>query len=285
MNNKIIIAGASGNTGKEIIKQLSEKGINFKALTRDINKVESIDGVEWVKGNFDDKNSLINAFQGVEKVYLTVSIHPNNLDWMKNIIDACKETKVSHIVKLSVIGASENSDSEIMRIHAKTDEMIKESEIAYTLIRPNSFYQNIFMSIPTIKEKNSIFMLAGDTKQGYNDLRDVMAVAVKALTESGHGNKIYEITGPEPLSFQEIAEKISKTIDKTVTYYPATGEQTKSGFIQMGAPEWVADKISELLTELTTEKYATVTTELEKILENKPKSFDDFINEHKNMFL
>nr|CBX30818.1 hypothetical protein N47_E43300 [uncultured Desulfobacterium sp.] len=215
---KILVAGATGNTGSEIVKQLLEKGIEFKAMSRKKSKGRTIAGVNWVDGDFADIGSLVSAFAGVKRIYIAMPAHPDNEAWINNAIIASKKAGVKHIIKLSGMGVSLDAGSEIIRVHARTDAMIMQSGLVYTLLRPNSFYQNIFASIPTIKKQGAVYSVMSDSKLSFIDIRDVAAVAVKALSETGHDNKTYNLTGPEALSYFNIVKKQDFLQEKILPY-------------------------------------------------------------------
>lgn len=282
--NKILVAGATGNTGSEIVKQLLEKGIQFKAMSRKKSKFQTIAAINRVEGDFADVSSLVLAFDGMESIYVAMPAHPDNEVWMNNVILASKKTGVKHIVKLSGMGVSSDAGSEIIRVHAKTDIMIIQSGLAYTLLRPNSFYQNIFNSISTIKRQGVIYSALSDSRLSFIDIRDVAAVAVKALTENGHDNKIYNLTGPEALSCFDIAIKIGSASGKDITCYPINKDHAKSEMLKAGVPEWRADKLSEILAWFAKGGYEAITSDVESVLGRLPYSFDGFLNEYKERF-
>ena len=284
MNRKILVTGATGNTGGEVVRQLSAADTQFKAMVRDLGKTDNIKGVEWIAGTFDDKASLAKAFQGIDAIYVAMPPHPDNEKWIRNILDAAKESGVKQIVKLSGMGANADAGSEIIRVHARTDKLIIDSGIAYTILQPNSFFQNVFGSLQTIKDMGAIFLPLGDSMQSFIDIRDVAAVAVRALTQAGHENKVYKLSGPEPLSFNDIAGKLGKAIGKPVAYHPVSVEQAKAAMMQAGMPEWIADKLAEILGWFAKGGYEAVTSDVQQVLGRNPRSFDAFAADFKDAF-
>ncbi len=281
---KLLITGATGNTGSEIVKQLAAQGTPCGALVRDKKKMDVISGIDWVEGDYTDTDSLIAAFKKTEGIYVAMPAHPDNELWMNNILEAAKKTSVSHIVKLSGMGANLNAGSEIVRVHAKTDDLIKESGIKYTLLQPNPFYQNTFSSIQTIKENDAIYMSLGDSKLSFIDIRDIAAVAVESLTNPEHDNRIYKLSGPEALSYYDFAKILSHSIGKEITYHPISDEAMKSGMLEAGIPEWGADKLSELFSWVAKGGHESIMHDVEAVLGRKPYSFERFVSDYKTMF-
>lgn len=282
--NKILVTGATGNTGSEIVKQLLEKGVQFKAMSRNKSKFKFKAKINWVEANFADISSLVLAFKDVESIYVAMPAHPDNEVWINNIITASKKAGVLHIIKLSGIRVSPDADSEIIRVHAKTDDMLMQSGLVYTLLRSNSFYQNIFASIPTIKNLSSIYVPLSDSRLSLIDIRDLSAVAVKVLTENGHSNKIYNLTGPETLSYFDIAKKIGSAIGKDITYYPIAKEEMKSAMLKTGVSEWRADKLSEILAWFGKGGFEAISPDVESLLKRPAYSFDEFLDAYKKSF-
>ncbi|MDJ0782629.1 MAG: SDR family oxidoreductase [Desulfosarcinaceae bacterium] len=280
----LLIAGATGNTGSEVVRQLSAAEIPFSALIRDRRKAPEIPNATWVEGNFTDRDSLAAAFDGHDRIYVAMPAHPDNAQWMHHLLDAAQSAGVRHVVKLSGMGANLAAGSEIIRVHAQTDALLKASGIAYTLLQPNSFYQNILSAIATIQAEGAIYISLGESRQSFIDIRDVAAVAVKALTEAGHAGKTYLLSGPEALSFHDLAEKVSKAIGKPVTYHPISDAQMQAGLLKAGLSEWEAEKLAEIFSWFAKGGYEAVTPDVESVLGRPPLRFDDFMTAHKHLF-
>jgi len=284
MSAKILITGATGNNGREIVRLLSSRGINARAMVRNLDKIQDLPGIEWVSGSFDDEDSMITAMNGINKVFLVMPVDPKNVGWVKTVLSVAKKAGVKHIVKFSGFGASMDSPSEIIRMHAESDELVKKSGLNYTLLQPNSFFQNILASIPTIQAQGSFYLPMKDGSQSLIDVRDIAEVAVEVLTKQGHENKTYKLSGPEALNFHQVAEILSDVLGKPVQYIDVPPEAAKQSMQDMGMPEWLAGALVEILSLFGEGHHNEITSTVEDITGHAPRSFNSFVEDHKTMF-
>ncbi|WP_375753838.1 SDR family oxidoreductase [Vibrio sp. HN007] len=277
----ILVLGATGNTGSEVVNQLKEKDVPFRVMVRSAAGAAPLGLNEGQirLGNFDNVESMAEAMKGITHVYLAMTAHPDNQKWVANVLEAMSKSGAKHLVKLSGMGASTDAGSEIIRTHAITDEMVKKSGLDYTLIQPNSFYQNLFGSLETIKNMGQFFLPLGDAKQSVVDIRDVAAVAVAALTEEGHNGQTYLLSGPEALSSAEQAAIISKAADKEIQYIAVPKAAAEDAMKSSGMNEWLAIHLAEILDWFAQGSYAYVTDDVEKVLGRPARTFDAFAQE------
>ncbi len=275
---KILVLGATGNTGSEVLRQLQAMGLTPHVLLRDITKAEDlgIGAEQAIQGDFADRASLQKACAGIDRIYLATPVHPDSETWIANVVDAAKQNGVKRIVKLSGFGADEQAGSEIIRGHARTDSLIKHSGIEYTLLQPNSFFQNLYGSLPTIVDHRKFYLPLGDAAQSVIDIRDVAAVAVAALTEDGHANQVYRLSGPRALSYAEQAAILSRAADTEIEYVAISKDDAKRAMREAGMGEWMADKLAEILVWFREFGYDEVTDDVEKVTGQPARSFEDF---------
>lgn len=282
----ILITGATGNNGSEIIKQLSAAGVPVRAMVRDIAKTQSLagPGVEIVAGDFDAPETLEAALQGVEKAFLLPPIDQRSVQLQQNFIDAAKRAGTKLIVKFSVDGASLDAPVRFGRWHAEGDQYLAESGIPHTLLQPNMFYQNMLGAASQIVSQGTITVPADNGHVSMVDVRDIAAVAVKALTEDGHVGKTYVITGPTAISYGDIAETLTTALGKQVTYINVSPEQFKSGMLSFGAPEWIADAMNELFAVYRAGYGGGVTDTIAAVTKKPPITFEQFTKDHLSAF-
>jgi uncharacterized protein YbjT (DUF2867 family) len=175
--------------------------------------------VEVVHGDFDDAASLDAALAGVERAFLLSPSSAEQVAREANFIRAAKRAGVRHVVKFSILGAAPDSPSRLMRRHGEAEKLLEDSGIAFTMLRPHYFMQNLLWYIDDIKSQGVFYASLPETyKHSHVDARDNAAVAVAALTESGHESKVYHLTGSEALTYREVAEMLSQAIGKQVRY-------------------------------------------------------------------
>ncbi|QIA64955.1 NAD(P)H-binding protein [Vibrio astriarenae] len=277
----ILVLGATGNTGSEVVRQLKEANASFGIMARNASAAEKLDlEANQVRvSNYDNVETMTEALTGIKKIYVAMPVHPSNKQWIENIVEASKAAGVELIVKLSGMGAKADAGSEIIRTHVITDDMVKASGIAYTIVQPNSFYQNLYGSLPTINAIGQFFLPLAQAKQSVIDIRDVAAVIVTALTQSGHENQTYLISGPEALTFAEQAAILSETSGKKIEYVAVSQEAAESGMKEAGLDDWSAEKLAEIMAWFGEGHYTDVTDTVEKVTGKKPRTFRAFAEE------
>ena len=287
MTNTILVMGATGNVGSQVVKQLADTGANVRAAVRSPRKAESLKSERVSLTEFDtDKPETVEAaFQGVDKVFLLTPLVPNMVELSANLVAAAKKAGVKHIIKSSGMGAEVEPGITLTRWHREAEKAIEASGIAFTFVRPNGFMQNYAnFNEATIKTQNTFYLPVGDGKVSYIDTRDIAAVAVAALTQDGHEGKAYEVTGLEAISNQEIAEIISQIVGRKINYVDVPEDAARSEMKQSGMPDVLIDMTMELY-ELYKAGYASdVTPTVEQVTGKKPISFVQFANDYAEAF-
>jgi uncharacterized protein YbjT (DUF2867 family) len=243
----ILITGATGNIGGEVVKHLVQKKLPLRALVRDRAKASHLDtqGIELAQGDFSQPESLPAALQGVEKAFLVLPNIPNQVALECDFVDAAKQAGVKQIVKLSVMRAGE-VPSTFQRWHRQIEQHLEKSGMAWTHLRPNMLMQNMRWFAQTIAQNGEFYNCVGDTKISHVDVRDVVAVAAACLNEAGHDNKAYVLTGTKALSFAEMANTLTIAMGKPVKYVDLPPQDLKAARLANGEPEWYLNAELEL---------------------------------------
>lgn len=284
---KILVTGATGNIGSILVEKLATANVPARALVRSHGKAEGIEklGLEAVIGDLDKPETLQPALEGIEKVFLLSSPDPRQAELQSNLIQAAKSAGVSHIVKLSAIGVGGELDSITLgRLHRETEKEIESSGINYTHLRPNGFMQNAFTFAGMIKSQGTFYAPLGDAKVSYVDARDVASVAFTALTEDGHEGKAYEITGPESLSYDDVARELSLALGREVKYVNVPIAAARGAMLGMGMSEWLANALVELFNHYRDGKAARVTDTVREVTGREPITFSQFARDNAETF-
>jgi len=251
MNNDgstILVTGATGTVGSEVVRQLSTKGqINIRAAARSANNptFKDLKSVEIVELDYNKPETLATSFKDVNKFFLLTPFRSDMLDLTSNLVNAAKKSGVKYIIKQSVMGALWEPGITPGRLHRQAEKIIEESGIPFSFLRPNSFMQNFvnFYS-PMIKSQRALYSPAGDGKVSFVDVRDIAAVAVQALiSDNQHKGKAYNITGPEALSYGQTAEILSRELGKGIKYVNIPDEDARQGMKDMGMDDWSANSL------------------------------------------
>jgi uncharacterized protein YbjT (DUF2867 family) len=287
--NVILVTGANGLTGREIVRSLSAKGVSVRILVRDINKAKSLlfdtlPNVTIFKGDMARSDTLSSSLYDTDKVMLISSSNADMEFVQSNFIIAAKKSGVSHIVKLSGIIADRNSPFRFARMHAEIEKILELSGIAYTHLRAGEFMQSYFRQASNIIKKDSLILPMENQKIASVDVSDIAEVAVKVLTGTGHEGKIYPVTGPDALTMHEVAEIFSTVLKRKINYINISPAEAKRAQLDAGFPQYTADALAELFAERRKGKEAQVYPTIQNVFGLNPTGFKEFVIKYLQVF-
>lgn len=283
----ILVTGSTGNVGSELVKKLSASGQVVRAFVRSRAQAQAIalPRIEFVEGDFADTRTFEPALKNVERLFLLIPSSSSVEEQQRNFVDAANRSGVRHIVKLSQLSADENAPGRFQRYHGAIEKHIMKSGIPYTFLRPNLFMQGLLNFRATISSQGAFYAPAGTAKVSVVDVRDIAAVAAKALTESGHEGKIHDITGPEALTHAEMAAQLSKAIGKQVKYVDVPPETMRQALLGFGMPAWQADGLVEDYDHYRRGEAAMVTATVREVTGDDAIPFAEFAKDYAARFL
>ena len=284
MRNSVLVTGATGTIGRDVAKRLSEKGVSVRAGVRDQAKARKQFGSNIALAPFDFENeqTFSGALEGVEKVFLLPPLLPNQLEVTNVFVDAAKRAGVRHIAKLSAIGVDDETRPTAIKWHGANEQHIRESGVAFTFLRPNSFMQNFFTYFPP--RNGAIYLPWGTGTASFVDTRDIASVAAKVLTSDGHEGKIYTLTGPATLGIAEVARILSEMTGREFKYVDVPEAAARDGMLQAGVPPWQVDLVMELHAVNKQNRWSAVTSDIEKVTGTVPTDFVQFARDHADKF-
>jgi uncharacterized protein YbjT (DUF2867 family) len=275
----ILITGATGLTGAELVRRLSAKGIPSRALVRNLVKAQQLallPNVEVVVGDMAQPDSMTEALRGVDRAMLISSSDPMMVETQSTFIDAARKAGVKHVVKLSGIIPELDSPFRFARMHAEIEKRLEDSGLAYTHLRAGEFMPSYFRQVPSIVGRGILALPMRDARIASLDIGDLAEVAIAVLTSPGHEGKTYPLTGPESLSMAEVAEKLSAAIGKTIRYVDVPPEEANKARLAAGMPPYLAEGLDELFAERRNGKESNVWPTIEEVFGRKPTTFDEF---------
>jgi uncharacterized protein YbjT (DUF2867 family) len=243
----ILITGATGNIGSALIQKFVAADIPVRALVRTPEKAEQIvaNNVEIAIGDFTQPDSVSAALQEVEKLFLLSSLEPNLPQLQQQVIQLAKQAGVKHVVKLSVENADPQSTLTVNRWHGEVEHYLAASGLGWTHLRPGYFMQNLLISASTIQAQISFFAIRDEITAAI-DARDIAAVAFEVLTQSGHEQKIYHLTGAEVLSFSDMLQQLGRVLGHDLQLVQLSPEDYRQGMTSAGMPEWLINCLMEM---------------------------------------
>lgn len=282
-----LITGASGMMGGAVLEETRKRGRSIKAMYRDTEDAKKAPaGVQTVIGDYANKESLRKAFEGIDSLYLVCSPIPQLVELESNAIEVCAEKRVPYVVLNSSLGAEDYAKS-FPGWHRKVEEKLKSSGLKYTILRPNSFMQNILaFHAPSIRAEGAFYSSMGDARVCLIDVRDIARVVANLLeSPAGHFGQTYELNGPEALTYAEIAEEISGVAGRTVKYVDIPEDAQRKAMLDQKMPEWLVTALLDLQRYYTVErKGGEVNDVLERLLERAPIRLDQFLQENQESF-
>ena len=279
----VLVTGATGNTGSLLVPKLLKAGVNVRVFVRDEAKAKSLKdlGAEVIAGNLNEAVTILPAVKNIDKIYLLTWNGETQLQQAENVINAAKYEGVPHIVRHSMWGPE---NSRIVKQGSKIEEMVKSSGLQWTLLKPTFFMQNTMMAAQTISSDGVVYWGMKDGKLGMIDVRDIVDTAYAVITGAGHEGKSYILTGPEAISFSDVANIFSNVLNRQVKYVNVPGEVLLQSMIGMGMPEWIAKGYVELM-EGFSKNFAIDTTKNVEILTGNPaRSFEQFAKDFSYLF-
>jgi uncharacterized protein YbjT (DUF2867 family) len=275
----ILITGASGNVGREVVKQALAVGLTIRATFQSPDMAAKAPaGLEGVIMDYAKPETIRPALHGVEKIFL-VGPPVRDLPALEaNFIKEVRAAGGKHIIKLSALGGRESMFSSR---HRDSEENIEASGLPYTFLRPNGFMQNLVnYNAGTIRSQNAFYGCQGNGAVSVVDIRDIAAVAVILLAATGHEGKSYALTGGEALTNGHVAEKISRVAGRKISYVDLPPSEFKKAILSAGTPEWSADALLDLQRLYREGKASLVTNEVERLTGRKPIIFDQFVRDY-----
>lgn len=280
---KVLVTGATGNTGSVLVPALLEKGVNVRAFVRDEAKAQPLKeaGAEITVGDLERPDTITPALEGVDRVYLLTWNGPPQAEHAINVIEAAREAGQPHIVRHSMWG-SENS--RIVQQGQQVEEELKSSGLPWTLLRPTFFMQNLLMSAQTIASEGEMYWPLEDAEISMIDIRDIVDSAVAVLTEDGHEGETYTLTGPEAITFHEAADALSQALDRDVDYVSVPDEAAQQAMLDMGMHEFVAKGYVELFEGFRAGFADHATDDVEELKGQRARSIKQFARDFAAMF-
>ncbi|PZU04797.1 MAG: NAD(P)-dependent oxidoreductase [Chryseobacterium sp.] len=283
----LLITGATGSVGTQLVNKLVNMNVSFRALVRNNDQgdlMAHLPQTEIAVGDLSDSDSLVQALQGIEKAFLLTNSSEQAEELQLNFVNAAYKAGVKHIVKLSQLAANENSPVRFLRYHAVVENRIKELGMNYTFLRPNLFMQGLIAFGHSIKYEGKFYGSLGNAAVSAVDIRDIAGVAAKVLTENGHENKIYNITGEESLTHFQMAEILSRILKTEISYIDLNSEQMHGALTVAGFPEWQIGGLIEDYAHYARGEASEISNTVHHITGKPAIGFEQFVHDHLKFF-
>ena len=282
----ILVTGASGNVGSALVAQLRAAGVRFRAAYHSPSKTQraAADGIDAVTVEMSDSDSVHAALSGVSKVFLLGAMSPEQTANESNVVEAAVSAGVEHVVKQSLWRADEEL-TPIARLHRPVERLLETSPLSWTFLRAN-FYLQAFSTnwAGTIRTGNFFASPLIRGPIAFVDAEDIARVAFRALTEDGHAGKAYALTGPEALSYDAAAAVLSEVLGRSIAYRGMPNGEALSALTGAGMPAFHAEALVEVCNVYLDGGAEKVTSTVEAVTGQRPRSFREFAAAHRQLF-
>ena len=279
----ILVTGATGNVGREVVTQLLAAGERVRAVTRNPLRAKLDSRVEVVRGDFEDSSSLENAVRSVDRIF-SLTVGPRTGLHEKNLAQAAKAAGVRHIVKLSAMGGDGETKNDIRKWHDEGEQAYREAGIPLTVLYPGAFMCNALHWRETIRAAGKVFSNYGEGKLPPVHPRDIAAVAVRALTTPGHEGKSYTLTGPEALSVGEQVKILADAVGKPIDYVPVSDEAIRAAMEKAALPAPLINALLPFAAFIRSGRASAVFPTVQQVTGRQPFTFSDWARENAAAF-
>ena len=282
----IFVTGGGGYVGPEIARRLVEAGERVRLLVAGSAETTLAEGPgrEIIVGDRRQPSTFARALEGATAAVLITRNADDLPEQEAEFTRIAKAARVSRIVKLSAFGVDLNAEKGAQRSHAEAEERVKQSGVAWTFLRPEFFMQNLLWFIDEIRRKSTFSLPLRDGRIGLIDFRDVAAVAAKCATEAGHEGRVYELSGPELLSMNDVAEKLTRAVGVPIRYNDVSPDEFERLLIAMGRPAWRAREIAVSYAAMSHGASAVVTDDVMRVLGRAATRFDQVARDYAHFF-
>lgn len=278
-----LITGATGDIGSRVVELLLQRGDRPRVFARDVGKARARygDRVDICTGDLADGNSLLPALHGADGLFL-VNSGPEIPSRDGRAAHAAKAAGVKHLVKLSSMDAQQNVGTGAW--HAQGEAAIRAAGIAHTFVQPSGFMSNALAWAASIKAEGIVRSPTGDGRIAFIQPSDIAAVATKALSTDAYWGDSLPISGPEALSYVEMAAKIGAAIGKPLDFQPVSEQQEKEQMLSNGDSQQITAAHMSIYRAIREGRLAKVTNNVERVLGRKPLTFDQWARENVKAF-
>jgi uncharacterized protein YbjT (DUF2867 family) len=279
MVGTILVTGATGKVGREVIKQLVLSKAKVRAGIYNHARVDKIEvgGFEQTDLDFTKPETIESALNDVEKAFLVVPFRENMVDMIRNFIDVAKRKGLKHIVMLSIMSADKQDGSSILSMHKQCEDIVVSSGIPITMLRANWFMQDFAKYAPTIKKPGTFhapISLKGSIS--FVDIRDVAAIAAMALLKS-RGGEIFTLTGPQTFTHRQLEDNFAFVLGKRVIFHTMSDDDFRQTMLGYGVSDWHVHMMLEMYKEAEKGTFQEIDPTTAQLLGHKPETFKTYI--------
>jgi uncharacterized protein YbjT (DUF2867 family) len=281
-----LVTGATGTVGRRVMRALSERGLQPRGFVRDLATATGLHGADadLVVGDFGDPKSVSAALEGVEQVFLTCANHPLQVAWETAAIDEAETAGVRRIIKLSALGAEVGAPVAFFDAHGQIEEHLRATSLSWVLLRPAFKMSNLLAAAPGVQQAGALILPGAGAKVAMIDPQDIADVAVEVLAGAGHDGRTYELTGPDAVTFDEVAAHLSTVLGRPIGFVPGPDNAAVAQMVAAGVPEWFAANVVTQFRLLRQGSQAQANDVVHVLTGREPRTAAEFLRDHAAAF-
>ncbi|KOG32929.1 NAD(P)-dependent oxidoreductase [Streptomyces resistomycificus] len=280
----ILVTGATGTIGSEVVRQLAARGEKVRAMTRNPGGARMPAGVEVVRGDFLDQESLEVALEGATAAFLVAVLGPADGGRDARLVELARAAGVGRLVKLSSIGTGDPAYGPFGTWHLPGEEALRAGEAEWTILRPSSFASNTLGWAEPIRAGRPVPDMTGEGRQGVVDPRDVSETAVEALTDSRHSGRTYTLTGPEAIRAADQAAVLAAVLGRPVRTLTLTPDQIRAQLTASGLDEAAVEGVVGGVGFAREGGNTLVTDDVRQALGRPARTYREWAEDHRQVF-
>lgn len=284
MGLRIMVTGASGTMGQELVKILHKTGADFTVASRSLSRLPA--GIRGLQLNYDSVPLLEQAFRDIDVLFFLQPLTENMVAQAQNVFRAARSAGVQFVLRVSGFGASASSRYLYQRVHGEVDKMLSESGLRYSILRPNIFMQNFINPWGEFLRQGAIYLPQGEGRTSFFDARDAAQVASQILLDPERYTKtIFDLTGERAISNAEVVSLIAHQVKRRLAYVPVTEEVALKSLQKLGVDPWQIEATMSLHRATREGQVSSVSDSFKKLMGREPHRFEDFCQEMKDEWM
>jgi uncharacterized protein YbjT (DUF2867 family) len=282
----VLVTGATGNVGSQVVRELAAHGVRVRAFVRDPARAAELLGgaVELAAGDLADAGSVRRALAGVDRVFLSSADGPDKVAHEAAVVDACAAAGVELVVKASTAGADPASPLPALAWNGRSEEHLRRSGVPATVLASSFYTTNLLAAAAQVRDAGALLAPAGEGRVAMIDPQDVGAVAAAVLCGDGHAGRTYRLTGPEAITYEEVADELSRTTGSRVRYVSVPEDAAREGLAAADMPDWLVQQLIGAFRLIRTDALAETTDVVRVLTGRDGRTFAEFARDHAARF-
>lgn len=274
----ILVTGATGKVAQHLVPSLVRARHPVRAMVHTASREFAVreQGADTVVAAFDDRVALGRAMRGIDTMLLLTPPHERAAQWASAAIAAAREAGVKRIVRISALLAGPQGPSDNNRQHGRTDDEVRCSGIAYVVLRPHFFMQNLLADVATLQSQGKLYAALGDASLAMIDVRDIADAAKRTLIDPSWDGHTFDLTGPASISMQQVADELSRLSAVSIAYFPVSPAEVARQVLQAGLDAWCAQTFHDYLAAYAKGWGDFTTDAIPRLLDRPARSITQF---------